>query len=66
MDQQEALKKKLELLKEEHRELDTMIEDLLRETIVNQLAVQRLKKKKLLVRDQITHIHSKLIPDIIA
>lgn len=66
MNEQEALKKKLELLKDEHRDLDTMIEDLLRETVVNQLAVQRLKKKKLLVRDQISKINGMLLPDIIA
>ena len=66
MDEQEALKKKLELLKEEHRDLDTMINDMSRESIVNQLAVQRLKKKKLLVRDQISKINALLLPDIIA
>ncbi|HBN21893.1 MAG TPA: hypothetical protein DD412_01475 [Holosporales bacterium] len=66
MDEQEALKKKLGLLKDEHRELDTMIDDLLRETVVNQLAVQRLKKKKLLVRDHIARINAQLLPDIIA
>lgn len=66
MDEQEALKKKLERLKDEHRDLDTMINDMLRESVVNQLAVQRLKKKKLLVRDQISYINSILLPDIIA
>jgi hypothetical protein len=66
MDEQEALKKKLDLLKEEHRDLDTMINDMSRESIVNQLAVQRLKKKKLLVRDQISKINAMLLPDIIA
>lgn len=66
MEEQAALKKKLELLKDEHRELGTMIDDLLRETIVNQMAIQRLKKKKLLVRDQITRIHTQMLPDIIA
>ena len=66
MDAQESLKKKLELLKDEHRDLDTMINDLLRENIVNQLAVQRLKKKKLLVRDQMARINQHLLPDILA
>ena len=66
MDEQQALQKKLELLKDEHRNIGTMIEDLLRENIVNQLAVQRLKKKKLLVRDQISKINNQLLPDIIA
>lgn len=66
MQEQDALRRKLELLKEEHRELDAMIETVMRESVVNQIAVQRLKKRKLLVRDQITQIHSKLLPDIIA
>lgn len=66
MDDQETLKRKLELLQEEHRELDVMIEAMMRENIVNQLAVQRLKKRKLLIRDQISQIHSNLLPDIIA
>lgn len=66
MDEQEALKLKLEILKEEHRELDKMIEAMMRETVVNQLAVQRLKKRKLLIRDQISQIHNRLLPDIIA
>lgn len=66
MDEQQALRRKLELLKDEHRDLGTMIDDLMRENIVNQLAVQRLKKKKLLVRDQITKINNQLLPDIIA
>jgi hypothetical protein len=39
---------------------------MLREPIVNQIAVQRLKKRKLLLKDQITQIRSKLLPDIIA
>jgi hypothetical protein len=66
MEEKEALQRKLELLQEEHRELDTMIDNMLRETIVNQLAVQRLKKRKLLIRDQIGIIHGQLLPDIIA
>ena len=66
MDEQEALKRKLELLKEEHRDLDTMINDMLRESVVNQLAVQRLKKRKLLVRDQVARVNAQLLPDIIA
>jgi Uncharacterized conserved small protein containing a coiled-coil domain len=66
MNEQEQLKKKLERLKDEHRELDTMINNMLSESIVNQLAVQRLKKKKLQVRDQIAKINALFLPDIIA
>jgi hypothetical protein len=38
----------------------------MQERIVNQIAVQRLKKQKLLLRDQILHVTSKLLPNIIA
>ena len=64
--EKETLKHKLDLLEDEHRELDTMIESMRKETIVNQLAIQRLKKRKLLIRDQIVRIRSQLLPDIIA
>jgi hypothetical protein len=66
MVEKETLKRKLDLLQEEHRELDTMIENMMRETVVNQLAIQRLKKRKLLIRDQIVQVRSQILPDIIA
>lgn len=66
MVEKNTLKHKLALLDEEHRELDTMIENMMRENVVNQLAIQRLKKRKLLIRDQVVKIRSQLLPDIIA
>ena len=66
MDQQEILRNQLEKLNEEHRELNLLIEKLRNETIVNQIAVQRLKKRKLLLKDQMLRIQSRLLPDIIA
>jgi hypothetical protein len=66
MDKQIILKRKLSLLEDEHRDLDTLIESMMKESVVNQLAIQRLKKRKLLLRDQICKIHSELLPDIIA
>lgn len=66
MDQQEILRNQLEKLNEEHRELDLLIEKLRNETIVNQIGIQRLKKRKLLLKDQMLRIESKLLPDIIA
>jgi hypothetical protein len=62
----EALKTKLVALKTEHRELDDTIAQLAACTPVHQLEVQRLKKRKLLLKDQITKIESELLPDIIA
>lgn len=66
MDNQEVLRNQLEKLNEEHRELDLMIEGMLGESIVNQIAVQRMKKRKLLLKDQMLKVKSKLLPDIIA
>jgi hypothetical protein len=62
----EALKTKLAALKIEHRELDDVIARLAERTPLDQLELQRLKKRKLLLKDQITKIESELLPDIIA
>jgi len=62
----EALKAKLAALKIEHRELDDVITRLAERAPVDQLELQRLKKRKLLLKDQITKIESELLPDIIA
>lgn len=66
MDQQEIMKKQLGKLLKEHRDLDDAIRKMMREAIVDQLAIKRLKKRKLLLKDQITKIKSILLPDIIA
>lgn len=53
-------------LKQEHRDLDTAIEAL--ETMVagDQLQIQRLKKRKLILRDRIQYLEDQITPDIIA
>jgi hypothetical protein len=66
MEDESILKSRLEKLNNEHTELDHLIAHMLGERIVNQIAVQRLKKQKLLLRDQILLINSKLLPNIIA
>jgi hypothetical protein len=62
----EALKAKLAALKAEHRELDQVIVRLAERAPVDQLELQRLKKRKLLLKDRIAKIESELLPDIIA
>ncbi|MDH5188933.1 MAG: DUF465 domain-containing protein [Rhodospirillaceae bacterium] len=57
---------KLELLKIEHRDLDDIIEKLIASGNIDQLQMQRLKKRKLLLKDLILGIESNTIPDIIA
>jgi hypothetical protein len=62
----EAIKTKLEALRIEHRDLDEVIDRLIERAPFDQLQLQRLKKRKLGLMDQITKLESKLIPDIIA
>ena len=62
----EALRAKLEALKSEHRDLDEVIDRLIEKAPFDQLQLQRLKKRKLGLKDQITKLESRLIPDIIA
>jgi hypothetical protein len=62
----EALRKKLEDLRSQHRDLDDVIERVTEQVPFDQLQVQRLKKRKLNLKDQIIKIESQLLPDIIA
>ena len=63
---QEQLKAKLAELELEHRDLDAVINTLMGQTDFYQIKVGRLKKRKLALKDQITSLRGKLIPDIIA
>jgi hypothetical protein len=63
---QEDLRRRLEELRSEHRDLDDVIARLAETAPFNQLQLQRLKKRKLSLKDQITQLESKLLPDIIA
>jgi len=65
MNEQE-LRKKLELLKTEHRDLDAAITALTDAGSTDQLQIARLKKRKLRLKDQIAIIEDTLLPDIIA
>jgi hypothetical protein len=60
------LRVKLEELRSEHRDLDDVIQQLAETSPFNQLQIQRLKKRKLALKDQMTKLESKLLPDIIA
>jgi hypothetical protein len=62
----EAAKAKLEQLRTEHRDLDEIIARLAEQGPVDQLQIQRLKKRKLVLKDLIAKLESKLLPDIIA
>lgn len=59
-----ALRRRIEQLYLEHRDLDDVITRLVETTPHDQLQVQRLKKRKLYVKDQITALEAQLTPDI--
>ena len=61
-----ALVAQVERLREEHRDLDAAIEALRGAGQVDQLQLQRLKKRKLLLRDRLSRLEDQLTPDIIA
>ncbi|MGE0723827.1 MAG: YdcH family protein [Alphaproteobacteria bacterium] len=56
----------MEELRSEHRDLDDVIQRLAEQAPVDQLRIQRLKKRKLSLKDQMTKLESMLLPDIIA
>ena len=62
----DALKGRIEQLYLEHRDLDDIIARLTETTPHDQLQVQRLKKRKLFVKDQISALERQLTPDILA
>jgi len=65
IDEREALLE-LERLRQEHRDLDVAIDALVRMPVADRLQIQRLKKRKLVLRDRISFLDDLLTPDIIA
>jgi hypothetical protein len=65
-EEETELRAQLERLRQEHRDLDAAIEALHLVPGSDILQVQRLKKRKLWLRDRITFIEDELTPDIIA
>ena len=61
-----ALHAEVKILRQEHADLDASIEALSHMPIPDQLMIARLKRKKLLLRDEIVKIESRILPDIIA
>jgi len=55
---------KLRQLRIEHRDLDEVIMRLSTDMRADELQLKRLKKRKLMLKDQITRLESKLIPDL--
>ncbi|MCY4044788.1 MAG: DUF465 domain-containing protein [Cellvibrionales bacterium] len=62
--QLDALREKLKELRLQHRALDEQVNQLTNQAYVNSLEIQRLKKRKLALKDTISKIESQLIPDM--
>jgi hypothetical protein len=60
------IERKLEALRAVHRALDAQIHSLAQDGQVDQLELQRLKKRKLAMKDRIARLESERLPDIIA
>ncbi len=65
-DERKQLMIEIERLREEHRDLDTAIDALALVKIGDQIQMQRLKKRKLSLRDRIGYLEDQVTPDIIA
>ena len=65
LNDRDSLLRKLHELRSEHRDLDTVIMRM-SEQAADQLHMQRLKKRKLVLKDEIAWLESRLIPDNIA
>ncbi|WP_425072326.1 YdcH family protein [Sagittula sp. S175] len=66
MKSEDVLRVELEVFRREHRDLDEAIHALQATGTADQITLQRLKKKKLVLKDRIALIEDRLLPDIIA
>jgi len=65
-EEDKALRVQLNLLRQEHADMDASINALGLMPIPDQLLIVRLKRKKLVLRDEIAKIEDAILPDIIA
>ena len=65
-DKKKELIELLLILEQEHRDLDEVINQIQEKKTINLLQLQRLKKRKLGIKDRIANIKDKIEPDIIA
>lgn len=65
-DEKAEMRARLHQLELEHHDLDDIIGRLSADVTLDRLRLQRLKKRKLVLKDQIARMRTRLIPDIIA
>ena len=66
MNANDTLRRKLANLETEGQELDDVINRIVETPVFDQLKVQRLKKRRLMIRDEFVKLRGKILPDIIA
>ncbi len=66
METDDVLRVERDVLRREHRELDEKIKDVSAQISTDRIMLQRLKKRKLALKDRIAVITDRLTPDIIA
>lgn len=66
MSHEDILRAELSVLRAAHRDLDREIAGLTEQRMISALTLQRMKKQKLLLKDQIARLEDEVIPDIIA
>ena len=65
-DLQGNIQNQISMMESEHRDLDSVIERLGEVLPFDQLKLQRLKKRKLVLKDEMAKLRSQILPDIIA
>ena len=63
---QEKIRQQIAIMESEHSDLDAVIERLGEDLPFDQVKLQRLKKRKLVLKDEMTKLRSRILPDIIA
>jgi hypothetical protein len=65
-EEEEAIRRELAELRQEHRDLDAAIAFMAESGGADTIRVQRMKKRKLVLKDRIARLEDRLLPDIIA
>jgi len=65
-EEEEAIRRELADLRHEHRDLDAAIAFMLESNRADAIRIQRMKKRKLVLKDRIARLEDRLLPDIIA
>ena len=63
---EEQIRRELAELRQEHRDLDEAIASMIDSGTIDSLRIQRMKKRKLALKDRISSLEDQLLPDIIA